>query len=80
MPLGVVDLFEMGVIGGRFRCVAGAGSLRLPEIFSCIAGERTMEVVVHSPNEAQCAACGCQTFGKILPELLITKTAVESTR
>ena len=25
-------------------------------------------------------ACGCQTFGKILPELLITKTAVESTR
>jgi hypothetical protein len=43
----------------------------------------TMEVVEHRPNdsyEAQCTACGCQTFGKISAELLITKHSVESTR
>jgi hypothetical protein len=36
--------------------------------------EPTMEVVEHQPNdsyEAQCTACGCQTFGKIPHELLI---------
>jgi len=45
--------------------------------------ELTMEVVEHRPNdsyEARCTACGCQTFGKISPELLITKGAIESTR
>jgi len=38
--------------------------------------EPTMEVVEHRPNdsyEAKCTACGCHTFGKILPELLIVK-------
>ena len=45
--------------------------------------EPTMEVVEHRPNdsyEARCTACGCETFGKISVELLITKHAVESTR
>jgi hypothetical protein len=44
--------------------------------------EPTMEVVEHSRPihyEAQCTACGCQTFGKISAELLITRHAVEST-
>jgi hypothetical protein len=45
--------------------------------------EPTMEVVEHRPNdsyEARCTACGCHTFGKISPELLIVKAAVDSTR
>jgi hypothetical protein len=44
--------------------------------------EPTMEVVEHRPDdsyEAQCTACGCHTFGKIPPELLITKRAIERT-
>jgi hypothetical protein len=45
--------------------------------------EPTMEVVKHGPNnsyEARCTASGCHTFGKISPELLITKRAIDSTR
>ena len=42
-----------------------------------------MEVVEHEPDdsyEARCTACGCLSLGKISPELLITKRAIESTR
>ena len=45
--------------------------------------EPTMEVVEHRPNdsyEARCTACGCHTFGKISPELLITNHAIDGTR
>jgi hypothetical protein len=43
--------------------------------------EPTMEVVEHEPDdsyEARCTACGCLSLGKISPELLITKRAIES--
>ena len=45
--------------------------------------EPAMEVVEHRPNdsyEARWTACGCHTFVKISPELLITKHAIDSTR
>ena len=45
--------------------------------------EPAMEVVEHRPNdsyEARWTACGCHTFVKISPELLITKHAIDGTR
>jgi len=45
--------------------------------------ELTTEVVEHRPNDsyqAQCTACGCHTFVKISPELLIAKHAIDGTR
>ena len=43
----------------------------------------TMEVVEYEPDdsyEARCTDCGCCRLGKISPELLITKFAIDSTR
>ena len=59
----------------------GGAMLILPT-FCLDCNEPTMEVVEHGPNdsyEARCTACGCETFGKISVELLITKHAIEST-
>jgi hypothetical protein len=42
----------------------------------------TMEVVEYEPDdsyEARCTACGCLRLGKIAPERLITKRAIDST-
>lgn len=75
-----------GVRRNRKRVVywlsLGGAMLILPT-FCPDCNEPTMEVVEHRPNdsyEARCTACGCQTFGKISAELLITRHAVESTR
>ena len=41
----------------------------------------TMEVVEYEPDdsyEARCTACGCLRLGKIAPERLITKRAIDS--
>ena len=74
-----------GVRQNRKRVVywlsLGGAMLILPT-FCPDCNEPTMEVVEHRPNdsyEAECTACGCQTFGKISAELLITKHAVETT-
>jgi hypothetical protein len=60
----------------------GSAVLILPA-FCPDCRELTMEIVERRANDsykARCMACGCQTFGKISPELLITKRGVDTPR
>ena len=54
--------------------------LFLPTFCSDCSG-LTMEVVEYEPDdsyEARCTDCGCLRLGKISPELLIVKAAIDS--
>lgn len=60
---------------------AGVAMLLLPT-FCPDCGRFTMEVVEYGGDdsyEARCTDCGYRGFGKIAPELLVAKGAIDST-